>query len=305
MKNRIVNNISLYLFLMFSALTYAQSNFNILNAKQVKEIGVKSEDRIRLDQDVPVPYEYVDERDILWSKIVWEVIDLNQLQNFRLYFPTDENSNKNPATRSLFTVLLDNVVSGKIKDIYDDSQFINKLTSKEVEKKLVRVDTASYGFDLLNQNKKANIEEYIDRNYIKSANIQAYQIKGMWYFNKRSGQLNYRLLAIAPMAPDVQTIGRDDIQDDAIYPLFWVFYPQVREILHRAFPFKDGFSNVNESFDYLLNVRDFNSTIIREENMYGNRSIDEYIKGNSLFQLRESDRIKESIRDLESDMWNY
>ena len=59
------------------------------------------------------------------------------------------------------------------------------------------------------------------------------------------------------------------------------------------------------SYDHLLNARRFNSTIVREENMYGNRKIEDYIRGNSLFQLLEGDRIKEGIRNREMDMWNY
>ena len=42
-----------------------------------------------------------------------------------------------------------------------------------------------------------------------------------------------------------------------------------------------------------------------KENIYGNRSIADYIRGNALFQLLEADRIKEDIRDREMDMWNY
>ena len=43
----------------------------------------------------------------------------------------------------------------------------------------------------------------------------------------------------------------------------------------------------------------------KEENIYGDRAISDYIRGNSLFQLLEANRIKEGIRDREMDMWNY
>ena len=87
--------------------------------------------------------------------------------------------------------------------------------------------------------------------------------------------------------------------------LFWVFYPETREILHKAKVFNP--KNVSQpiSYDHLLNARRFNSVIVREENIYGNRKIADYIRGNALFQLLEADRIKESIRDKEIDMWNY
>ena len=300
MKKYLVVNL---LFLLVSISGFSQSTFGLLNAKSVEEIGKKSKERIRIDQDKPLPYEYVDERDILWSKVVWETIDLYQKPNFKLYYPVNDED-VSQTSRSLFANLLNNIKSGRITEIYEDSQFINKLPISEIEKKLVRIDTASYGYDLLNEG-ETNIDEYIDKNYIKSEDIKAFQIKGIWYFNKLSGQMRYRLLAIAPMAPDVQTIGRDDIEDDATYPLFWVFYPDAREVLHQCTPIKTGFIAHVESYDYILNSRNFMSVIIREENMFGNRSINEYVRGNSLFQLREAENIKNKIRDLESDMWTY
>ena len=59
------------------------------------------------------------------------------------------------------------------------------------------------------------------------------------------------------------------------------------------------------SFDHLLNARRFSSVIVKEENIYNNRKIEDYVRGNSLFQLLEADRIKESIRNREMDMWSY
>ena len=59
------------------------------------------------------------------------------------------------------------------------------------------------------------------------------------------------------------------------------------------------------SYDNLLNARRFNATIVKEENIYGNRGIKDYVRGNSLFQLLEADKIKDGIRNREMDMWNY
>jgi gliding motility associated protien GldN len=59
------------------------------------------------------------------------------------------------------------------------------------------------------------------------------------------------------------------------------------------------------SFDHLLNARRFSAVIVREENIYDNRAIEDYVRGNSLFQLLEASKIKESIRNREMDMWSY
>ena len=92
---------------------------------------------------------------------------------------------------------------------------------------------------------------------------------------------------------------------DELYELFWVFYPETRDVLHDSKVFNP--KNVSQpiSYDHLLNARRFNAVIVREENVYGNRAIADYIRGNALFQLLEADRIKESIRNKEIDMWNY
>jgi gliding motility associated protien GldN len=87
--------------------------------------------------------------------------------------------------------------------------------------------------------------------------------------------------------------------------LFWVFFPSARDVLHEAKAFNDRNSAMPISFDHLLNSRRFSSVIIKEENVYGDRAVNEYMKDNSLNQLLESQRIKEKIRDIEQDMWNY
>ena len=48
-----------------------------------------------------------------------------------------------------------------------------------------------------------------------------YRIKGTWYVNKRLGELKYRLLGIAPVAPDVSTLSDGPAaMADALVPLF-------------------------------------------------------------------------------------
>ena len=94
-------------------------------------------------------------------------------------------------------------------------------------------------------------------------------------------------------------------QEENKVALFWVWYPSARQILHEAKVFNQRNSAQPISFDMLLNARRFNATIYKEDNVYGDRAIKDYISDNSLFQLLESNRIKETIRDKEQDMWSY
>jgi gliding motility associated protien GldN len=278
--------------------SFAQAN--ILNATSPDKIGVKTDAQIALDNDKPLEYGYVDDRDILYSRMVWEKIVLDERVNFPLYYPIDTN-NIGRNRRSLYDVLMYSVQNGEIENIYDDSYFTTKRTLKDIEAALKKVDTTELGIEQLNAGEELSAE-YIDIRELTSADIVEYHIKGLWYFDKRLGELRYRLLGIAPVAPDVNFIDTD--QSDLV-PLFWIFFPDAREVLHKAKSFNGENSAIPISYDHLLNSRRFNGYVFREENIQGDRAVNEYISENALMQILESDRIKEKIRNFEQDMWSY
>ncbi|MDG1529003.1 MAG: gliding motility protein GldN [Polaribacter sp.] len=276
-----------FLALITSGIINAQAN--LLNSTSVDQIGKKTKEQLLADNDTPLPYRYIDDRDILWSKVVWEIIDLNQKINLPYYFPID-TANISKDRRSLFDTLYKGIKTGKIKEAYSDDFFNSKITRQEISELLF--------------NARPNGND-IDTFRVSTQDITAYKIKGMWYFDKRQGELKYRLLAIAPLGPDVKTMGVSEVEDDNLYPLFWIFYPSARNVLHKAKVFNPKNSSHPISFDHLLNARRFASFVVRTENIYDNRKISDYVRGNSLFQLLEADKIKEEIRNREIDMWNY
>ena len=105
--------------------TSVSAQVNILNAKTPDEIGKKTEDQIEYDNDNPLPYGYIDERDVLWSKTTWEIIDLDERVNFPLYYPIDTN-NIGAERRSLYDVLVRGIKNGDIDEVYADSYFTEK-----------------------------------------------------------------------------------------------------------------------------------------------------------------------------------
>lgn len=277
---------------------------NILNAKKPEQIGVKTEAQKQMDNDAPLAYGYVDDRDILWSKTIWETIDLNERVNFPLYYPVD-TVDIGSDRRSLYDVLMKNLKNGNLKDVYADSYFTEKRNFRDLQATLQKTDTTDFGYEQYNAGEQISAE-YINRRDLTAADIQEYLIKGIWYFDKRQGELKYRLLGIAPVAPDVNFIDNDAMSmEDAKVALFWVWYPDAREFLHKAKVFNQRNSAQPISFDMLLNARRFNANIYKEDNVHGDREIKKYIADNSLFQLLESKRIQEVIRDREQDMWAY
>ncbi|MET1258996.1 MAG: gliding motility protein GldN [Flavobacteriaceae bacterium] len=277
---------------------------NILNAKKPEDVGKKTEAQMEQDNDAPLEYGYVDDRDILWSKTVWETVDLDERVNFPLYYPTD-TIGIGADRRSLYHVLMKNIRNGKLTDVYTDSYFTEKRKFDDLTATLSKVDTTDLGYEQFNAGEQIS-EEFINKRDLTAADIEEYRIKGIWYFDKRQGELKYRMLGIAPVAPDVNFIDDESVDPgENKVELFWVWYPSARQILHEAKVFNNRNSAQPISFDMLLNARRFNGVIYKEDNVHGDRKITDYVFDNALFQLLEANRIKETIRDREQDMWAY
>ncbi|MDA9213145.1 gliding motility protein GldN [Flavobacteriaceae bacterium] len=276
------NLITLICFL-FSVNSFSQAN--ILNATTPSEIGIQNFDQKQSDNDSFLEFDYIDERDILWSKIVYEKIDLNEKLNFPLLFPVnDETYAKN--RKSLWRILKENIINKRITELYFDrnDNFKDKMSFNDV------MEVVSFT-ELIN-GVQTPAEE------LKSIDITGYRIKGMWYFDKRQGEMKYRLLGLMPVGKNLKD---DDGKNNT--DLFWIWYPSVRKILHEEKVFNDKNNASSISFDQLLVSRRFSSFIYKEDNVYGDRSIKDY-KIPGLESILESQRIKKEILDFEQDMWN-
>jgi gliding motility associated protien GldN len=318
-------------FVAGSFCSFAQSN--LLNAKTPEQIGVKTKSQVSLDNDKPLAYGYVDDRDILMGKTTWEIIDLSERFNFPLYFPID-SVNIGRERRSLFDVLIKGIKTNVITEVYADDYFNTKKTFKDMSSSFTYIDTTNAGREEVNANrdlyfpkakpsityktvkgKKVKVvgpatvpvakvldPQFIDRRELTSQDITGYRLKGYWYFDKRQSELKYRLLGICPVAPEAREVGNDNAD---YIDLFWIFYPSIRDYLHEHLAFNEKNSAMPIAFDRILDSRQFSGVIYKEENVYGDRLITEYVNENALNQLLESDRIKDKIRDFEHDMWNY
>ena len=287
------------IFIFSSLGLYSQAN--LLNARVPQDVGQLNEKQIIANDEDPLAYGFIDDRDILWSKTVWEIIDLDERINFPYYYPTD-TLNLGPDRRALFHILKNNLRNGNIKEVYDDDYFQIKLTYREILDKLVSIDTLDAGFEQLNAGEALD-PQYVNRRNITAREIRQYRVKGTWYFNKRQGEIKYRLLGLAPVAPDVYTLDKPESEQDLV-ELFWIWFPDARKSLNTSTVFNTRNSSQPITYDHMLNSRRFNSLIYKEENVYEDRLINEYIFEDALQQLLESERIKSVIRDFEQDMWN-
>ena len=245
---------------------------NLLNARVPQEVGINDE-LANAVMTKPIAYGYVDDRDVLWQKTIWEIIDLDERINFPYYYPTINNGNLSNNRKSLFRVLMDGISNGEITEIYATDYFNDKLTEEDLAEVLELRRLSPEGISKQNAGETVTEDDY-DIYKIESDKVVQYRIKGTWYFNERLGEMKYRLLGVAPVAPDVSTLSQGpEAMANALVPLFWIWFPDARETLNKHMVFNTRNSSQPVSYDMMLNARRFNAVIYKEENVYEDREV--------------------------------
>ena len=289
----------------FSTLTMAQ---NVLNAVSPEQLRRDRENKTRVDEagdtistaQEPLKYGFIEDKDNVWSKVVWEVIDMNERLNQPYYLAGDELVQN---SKSLYDVLVEGVRTKKITEVYDDEFFQNKMTYDQIMARNEKKDTQQYYYDMIEAGEKPD-DAAIFNYKVKSADVKMLKTKGLWYIDRRLGELRYRLLGLAIMGPDAQSLGTE-FSDGTFVDLFWIWYPDARNTLVNATVFNPSNSNSAITYDEMLNARRFSSVIYKAQTMNGARMIEDYIPNDSKSQREEHHKIRNSIIQAEADMWNY
>ncbi|MCI3938508.1 gliding motility protein GldN [Chryseobacterium aahli] len=283
--------------------------FRQMRAENMRKVG----DTVISNKVKPLEYGFVDDKDIAKSMMVWEIIDMNDKINQPFYYDNPDGL-LSKTTRSLYQILLDAAMNGQLEEVYDDENFTTRLNKEGIEKKLESVRMDEEAIEILNSGRQLTEEEkkrLIDHIVTTTEKVKVLKIMGMWFVDKRDGQMKYRPLGIAAMGPDPTSIGRLDAEGkpmagaNELVDLFWIYYPKAREILANNYVFNRNNSSADLSFDDIINARRFSSIIYKSSTGLGDGVIKDYIPRNAEEQLEESDRIKGQILQMENDMWNY
>ena len=139
-------------------------------------------------------------------------------------------------------------------------------------------------------------KKQFDRNSVKK-----WRLKEEWFFDKQRSVMDVRILGLAPLQED-----RDEVNGQILgtfSPLFWVYFPEAREILINAEVFNLVKNNAERrTYDDVFWKRMFGSTIVKESSVM-DRKVNEYMVG--LDALLEAERIKTEIFNMEHDLWEY
>jgi len=250
-----------------------------------------------------IPYQYLREADVLWSKIVWRTIELKEKINLPLYFPLQAIGDR----KSLIDVLL-YAIQNQGLTAYGESannEFSNTLTVKDIEERFgVKSDT--FFVDDVSNPGGPPIKRVADGT-MNTSEVKQYILKELWYFDKQRSKLEVRIIGICP----VRVYSKETTEDaemegpESLFKkkLFWVYFPEARNILANQEVFNPYNDKESRSFDDIFQNRMFSSYIIQESNVFSNRSINDYTSG--LGAMQESDRIAQTLYNTEQNLWEY
>ena len=238
------------------------------------------------------PYASLRELDVMFSKRVWREIDLREKMNMvfaspkgRLIDIITEAVMAGELTAYDATITKDDVNGDEFSTILQPEQAMGKFADSV----LVPVRTDPETGDIL--------ESKMQPGEFNPDSIYKFRIKEDWIFDKQRSVFEPRIIGIAPM---IKIKKEGQSFDDQ--PAFWIYFPEVRQILVT----KEVVSRQNDatglSYDDIFMKRLFSSYIVKESNPEDLR-IKDYAQG--IDKLMESERVKKELMNREHDLWSY
>ncbi|MCD6347264.1 MAG: gliding motility protein GldN, partial [Bacteroidales bacterium] len=246
----------------------------------------------------PVPYEKIREADIMWSKVVWRMIDFREKMNQPFYFPTVPIGDR----LSLITVLMDALNTGEltayragvdnINEFKEPITYEDVLNEFEAQDRVIEVTNPVTG----------QVTDSLVTGEIRTDEVLQLLVKEMWFFDKKRSTMDVRIIGLCPIRLyyEAQDVDRQQLRRKK---LFWVKFPEARQTLARHEVFNAYNDAERRSYDEIFYKRFFDGFIVQESNVFNNRMIQEYTMG--IETLQEAESIEDFIFKFEHDIWEF
>lgn len=315
---RILTIVALFcLTLSMSAQHRINSFFN--------ELGIVRIETTELDENadtIATIFHRTD--DVVWSRIVYRIIDMRYKQNFQLYFPTNPDD---PKYWSLFRLIMDAIATGRtnnegrqeylpvyrknyrgLKPVFADSLIISRNQDMQVlfgvdQDQNISIDNDDDYLMLYDSiNDRLNVNTYGYSTYIR--NQIKYLTMEVVFFDKHTSRFYTKLIAIAPMH-SAMSEAKDPYENLYGQVRFWVLFDQLRPFMARKYMIPQNNSSKRMTFDNFFAEHMYSSYIVGDDNMFDRMIVQGQEVLTEEFVHRDQDRIANELLNTELDLWEY
>ena len=290
--------------LLFGSQTLQAQNTEVVNDSLTDQSTWSGLDLIYKRQHItekkPIAYEPIREADIMWSKLVWRMIDFRQKMNQPLYFPTVPIGER----MSLIDVLMEAIKNGDVT-AYKPNQFEDSNEFQEI----MSYDQVLEAFDakdteeIVNDPVTGEPITTIIKGSIHTDEVLQVLVKELWFFDRKRSLLEVRIIGLCPIRVYNKTDGLNPEDSQRKTKLFWIKFPESREVLAQREVFNPYNDAERRSYDEIFHKRFFDGFVVQESNVYNHRMIQQYKMG--VETLLESERLEDFIYRYEHDLWEY
>lgn len=266
----------------------------ILSAFTINPSGAQVMDGIYVKEHVPVrnpiPYTTLREADVMWSKRIVRQLDLKEKLNHPIYYPT--TTFNSDGRKSLIQLLIWGFENAS-KTAYEfvmvpmTYEIVTPIQYAEVKRQLgYKIDTLSTGA--------------LDTIREQPSEVQLLLMKEEWFFDKQRSVMDVRIIGMCP----IRVYESPSAPGTYIKtPAFWIYFPEFRDLFARTEVYNPKNDAERRTFDDIFWKRKFSSNIIKESNVYNDRTIGTYALG--LEAMLEGEKVKDFIFKMEHDLWEY
>ncbi len=249
----------------------------------------------------PLAYEHIREDDAVYRQRVWREVDVHEKMNLPFVYKANEDN----GNQRFISILLNLIHSGDVTafDAQVDDRFTTPMTFRQIAESMVGKPHTIQIPDMTQDpdGSKGLTKDTTIQEDFNPDQVERYEIKEEWVFDKESSRMYVRILGIAPE----KTILNADGSFRAVTPIFWVYYPDLRTFLAKYEAYNGKNFGARMSWEELFESRMFSSRVIKSTiDNPGDNFISAYIK-DPILGLLEGDDIKEKIFNYEQDLWSY
>ena len=244
--------------------------------------------------------------DVVWSRIVYRIIDMRDKQNYQLYFPMRPND----VYKSLFRALLESITKGvpvyrrNAREIVPSFNDSSRLEGDELSKVFAYDNNMDNNLIQINPvTKQAKIVGDQYYNYVK--NQYKFMIQEIVFFDKHTSRMYSKVMAIAPiyaLHPD-NSQSKNPMKFFQESVLCWFAFDELRPYLARQYVIPNGNETARLSYDEYFAQKLYFSYLLGDSNIFNRMLLESELTYDRIH--REQNRIETELLNFEEDLWEY